>query len=107
MILYGRQAELDILGRELDLATDTKVGRAVFLVGPAGAGKTALVEHFLSQLSQARPEIAIARGRSLQTFDRGEPYFPFLTALHDLSAEREVKGLPREKLGALIRKIAP
>ena len=107
MAFVGREAELDTLAREIALAVELSVGRSVFLFGPPGAGKTALVTELLERTARERPELAIARGRCLQSFGSGDPYLPFVNALEDLADESTQGSVQKETLSSLLTELAP
>jgi tetratricopeptide (TPR) repeat protein len=107
MKFVGREAELDLLAREAALALEISSGRAVFLEGSPGAGKTSLVAEFLERIAAERPDLAIARGRCLQTFGSADPYLPFVEALKDLSDTNTSGAVNRETLSELLTELAP
>jgi tetratricopeptide (TPR) repeat protein len=107
MTFVGREAELDLLAREVTLAMEISSGRSLFVEGPPGAGKTALVAKFLEHIARERPDLAIARGRCLQTFGSADPYLPFVDALKDLSDDRTAGFVQREALSDLLTELAP
>jgi tetratricopeptide (TPR) repeat protein len=90
-------------GRALDRST----GRCLFVDGPAGAGKTALVGALVEHLASERPDLRVARGRCLQSFGGAEPYLPFVEALTDISNEDSSDGVQREAISRLLTEIAP
>jgi tetratricopeptide (TPR) repeat protein len=106
MPFFGREDELELLHRQVAWM-DVPLGRALFVDGPAGSGKSALVTEFLTRLAEQRPEISIARGRCLQTFGSGDPYLPFVAALKDLSDDRTPGFVHREALSGLLTELAP
>jgi predicted ATPase/DNA-binding winged helix-turn-helix (wHTH) protein len=55
--------------------------QAIFVTGGAGIGKTALVDAFLRQHSQA---VTIARGQCVEALGRKEEYYPLMEALAHL-----------------------
>ena len=83
MAIVGRQGELDRLAGHLARCFDGSAGRAIFIEGPAGVGKTTLITALVERVLAARPDVAIARGRCVQSFESGEPYLPFIEALRD------------------------
>jgi len=107
MFFVGREPELDLLMREVALAVEISAGRAVFVEGAPGAGKSALVGEFLARLTVLRPEIAIARGRCLQTYGSADPYLPFIEAIRDLSDDEATGSLRSETVSELLAELAP
>lgn len=107
MVFVGREAELDLLMREVVLAVETSSGRSVFVAGLPGAGKSTLVGEFLDRLGSERPGLAIARGRCLQTFGAADPYLPFVDALRDLADEDTQGFIRRETMAEMITELAP
>jgi tetratricopeptide (TPR) repeat protein len=107
MTFVGREAELDLLSREVALALEISSGRAVFVEGAPGAGKTSLVTEFLGRIARERPEIAIARGRCLQTFGSADPYLPFIEAIRDLSDDDATGSIKGETVAQLLAELAP
>jgi len=107
MLFVGREAELDLLDREMALALQIPAGRAIFVEGSAGTGKSALVAEFLARTAAQRPEVAIARGRCLQTFGSADPYLPFVEAIRDLSDDETTGSIKSEKVSELLAELAP
>ncbi|MDD2762331.1 MAG: AAA family ATPase, partial [Methylomonas sp.] len=70
----------------------------LFVSGEAGIGKTALLEHFLSHMTNLT---ATGRGRCVEQFGQSEPYLPLLEALNELCRRQGQKAL------AALAKIAP
>jgi tetratricopeptide (TPR) repeat protein len=103
----GRERELDLLMREAVLALETASGRSLFVSGLPGAGKSTLVTEFLKRLLEERPELAIARGRCLQTFGAADPYLPFIEAIQDLSDDDATGSIRSETVGELLAELAP
>jgi tetratricopeptide (TPR) repeat protein len=107
MTFVGREAELDLLEREVALALGISSGRTVFVEGTSGAGKTSLVTEFLARTTAQRPELAIARGRCLQTFGSADPYLPFVEAVRDLSDDDATGSIKGETVAQLLAELAP
>ncbi|GGF32151.1 hypothetical protein GCM10011611_42880 [Aliidongia dinghuensis] len=61
--------------------------QVVFITGEPGIGKTALVQHFLTQ-ALSRHDLAVAQGHCIEGFAGVEPYYPVLEALGDLCRGR-------------------
>src|SRR5262249_57378171 len=76
--VVGREAELDQLEQALDRARRGTRG-AIFISGPAGIGKTTLVDAFLENV-QAVGDAYVARGQSVERYGAGEAYLPVLEA---------------------------
>ena len=82
----GRERELVELWTHLEEALAWK-GRACFVVGQAGSGKTALVRHFLHQALAADPNLVVATGTCNAQTGIGDPYLTFREALAMLTVE--------------------
>jgi predicted ATPase/DNA-binding winged helix-turn-helix (wHTH) protein len=93
--LSGRRIRDDFVGRTRELERLTAAlhraeggdRQVVLLAGEAGAGKTTLVEMFLSS-SVASPW-RVARGQCVEHRGSGEPYMPLLDALARLCRESD------------------
>jgi DNA-binding winged helix-turn-helix (wHTH) protein/predicted ATPase len=96
--LVGRDGEIELLEERLARALrgDRQV---VFVTGEAGAGKTALVEHFVTGVAR-RQTVAITGSQCLEQFGSAEAYMPVLEAVSRLVREREAVRL-------LLRRYAP
>jgi predicted ATPase/DNA-binding winged helix-turn-helix (wHTH) protein len=82
--LVGREAELARLAAELRMIDEGR-RRVVLMTGEPGIGKTALVDAFCAQVSQAQPVI-VARGQCVEGIAASEPYYPVTEALRQLCA---------------------
>jgi tetratricopeptide (TPR) repeat protein len=88
--IVGRETELGQLRQILQSAFQGK-GRAVFVSGEAGAGKTSLVNEFLKK---ARKDgVIILSGRCLS--NAAVPYFPFFEAFNSFFDSQESKTGPK------------
>jgi DNA-binding winged helix-turn-helix (wHTH) protein/type II secretory pathway predicted ATPase ExeA len=99
----GRTKEMQALAARLAMA-HTGERQIVFLTGPAGIGKTAMVETFLESLrvrETARP-VWIARGQCVEQHGAREAYMPVLEGL-----ERLVRRPDAGRMRALLRRVAP
>jgi predicted ATPase len=76
--LIGREHELERLQVFLNSAIEGK-GKIVFISGPAGTGKTRLVNEFVNNAKQKR-EITVLSGWCLS--NAANPYFPFIEAFN-------------------------
>jgi DNA-binding winged helix-turn-helix (wHTH) protein/predicted ATPase len=82
----GRTRDLQKLATTLARAHAGK-RQVVFITGPAGIGKTALVENFLNSpaVRQARAPVWIGRGVCIEQHGVREAYMPVLAALERLT----------------------
>ena len=94
-VSVGREREKSELAR---LHSEVIAGRGTFIgvSGEAGAGKTTLVEDFLSDLAAADINVLIGRGRCSERLESTGAYLPLLEALESLvrtgpSVERIVR----------------
>ena len=85
--------------RELEGAlcdTESDRQQLMFIVGEAGAGKTALLDQFLARCAST-PHILVARSSCIEGYGGSEPYYPVLEALSQLckgpDGEDVVQGL--------------
>jgi tetratricopeptide (TPR) repeat protein len=107
MALVGRHSELNFLERKVALAVELSSGGCIFVVGPTGSGKTALVSDLLDRVAALWPGVAIGRGRCLQTFGSADPYLPFVNALADLTDESTPGFVRKETVSELLTELAP
>src|SRR5262245_29707852 len=80
--LVGRETVLVELRRCLAIALRGQ-RQVVFVIGEPGIGKTSLVDVFQREAAK-RPEVAVARGQSLEGFGGKEPYYPVFEAIGQL-----------------------
>ena len=93
-LFVGRETELGRLDRALDAALDGR-GRAVFVVGEPGSGKTALVHAFCRRSMDRHRELAVAVGKCNAMVGVGDPYLPFIEILAMLAGDVESRQLGR------------
>jgi ATP/maltotriose-dependent transcriptional regulator MalT len=93
-IFVGRAAELDRLGRALELAMERRPTTRL-VGGDAGIGKTRLIGEFVAAARSSGAHVLV--GDCLQLGETGLPYAPFVAALRPL-----VRSVPRERLDTLI-----
>ncbi len=90
--LIGRQAELAALHAQLDRCRSGE-RPTIFVSGETGIGKTAVIDAFCADLSNAA-RLRIARGQSLEGFGGKEPFYPVREALNGLnSADEKARAL--------------
>ncbi len=103
-------AEPEVVGREAELAVlETALAKAhsgrpqvIFVTGEAGAGKTTLIDRFLSRLRSDAAAL-VAHGQCIETSGQHEPYLPLLQTMERL-ARREDPALP---VTDILRRCAP
>jgi len=99
----GRTKELQQLAT---LFAKARAGerQVVFITGPAGIGKTALVEAFLDSptVREAAGPVWIARGLCVEQHGPREAYMPVIDALERLARRPDA-----DRLAALLRRVAP
>jgi len=95
-LFVGRHRDLESLHEALRAARD---GRAscVYVHGPSGIGKTALVQQFLNQVA-GREDALVLRGRCHE--HESVPYKALDGVIDDVS--RHLASLPRPAIGALV-----
>ncbi len=99
----GRAAEMRRLADALARACAGE-RQIVFVTGPAGVGKTTLVEAFLESpaMHRAAPTAWIARGVCVEQHGPREPYMPVLQALGRLARRPDAA-----RLVEILRRVAP
>lgn len=97
----GRAAELQRLTEYLAAARRGE-RQMVFVSGPAGVGKTALIETFLRGPAVAQPGTVVATGLCIAQHGEHEAYLPVLEAV-----ERLARGPEAARIAALLRIQAP
>jgi len=99
----GRAKELQRLA---GLLAQARAGerQLVFVTGPAGIGKTALVEAFVDSAAvrESAAPIWIARGVCVEQHGPREAYMPVIDALERLARRSDA-----DRLAALLRRVAP
>ena len=94
-VFVGRETELRHLGKLLDTAA---VGKAqvVFIVGEAGAGKSALVSEFVRRAEAADPKLISSIGECNAQTGIADPYLPFRQVLTALTSGNEEEKKSKE-----------
>ena len=89
--LVGRARELEVLERELERAANDHACRLLTLLGPAGVGKSRLVEELIARVGG---RTTVVRGRCLH-YGEGITYWPLVEVLLQLGVDPEaVLALP-------------
>ena len=91
-ILVGREQELDLLRRFLELASEGQ-GKTVFISAEAGVGKTRLLQEFINSEKRNKNTVVLS-GWCL--FNAGVPYFPIIEAFSNYYAALGEKGEEEE-----------
>ncbi len=86
----ARERELARLNEFLDLALSGQ-GRAIFVTGEAGTGKTALAREFAWRAERAHGDLIVASGNCNAYTGVGDPYLPFREVLSLLTGDVEAK----------------
>jgi tetratricopeptide (TPR) repeat protein len=102
----GRTQELQRLERRFDEALGGS-GGVLFVSGEAGAGKSALTEHFLIQAALQAPAARVISAGCSEQYGAAEPYQPFVDAFRDLLAGGEQPAAGKKSFGELARQLAP
>jgi predicted ATPase len=89
-VFVAREQELTQLDRLLDLALAGQ-GRAAFVTGEAGSGKTTLVQEFARRAQHDRADLVVASGNCNAYTGIGDPYLPFREILGLLTGDVEAK----------------
>lgn len=99
----GRDEEIETLTRLLARAHDAE-RQMVFITGPAGVGKTTLIEGFAESpaIRQSTTPVWFARGTCIEQHGPREAYLPVLKALDRLARRPD-----SERLLELLRRVAP
>ena len=82
----GRKAQLAALEEHLAAALEGD-GRAVFVAGESGLGKTALLKEFARRAQNQHSELTVAVGVCTALFGVADPYLPFTDILDMLTGE--------------------
>jgi class 3 adenylate cyclase/tetratricopeptide (TPR) repeat protein len=98
--LVGRGRQSRALADALARTTQDGRGRLVTVLGPAGMGKTRLVEHFLAGLGQ---DVQVLRGRCV-SYGRGITFWPIVQVLRQAAGliGQETREATEKALLALI-----
>ena len=87
----GRHGEVDTVAAWFQQAAQG-ARQLAFVSGPAGVGKTTVVELWLARLA-AESGVRIAWGHCVEHVGEGEPYLPLLEVLGDLSRGPQPRGV--------------
>lgn len=85
-LFVDRTEELTQLEAHLAAAL-TGQGRALFVVGDAGEGKSALIREFVQRAHEAHPTLLVAGGHCSSHRGVGDPFLPFREILAQLTCD--------------------
>ena len=85
-LFVGHEHELAQLDHFLDMAL-ANGGQAVFVIGEAGSGKTALVQEFTRRAEERHERLIVASGNCNAYTGLGDPYLPFREILGRLTGD--------------------
>ena len=86
----ARESELRQLDGYLHQALNGH-GRAIFVTGEAGQGKTALIQAFAQRAQDACPDLVVGGGNCNAYTGLGDPYLPFREILAMLTADIDTR----------------
>jgi tetratricopeptide (TPR) repeat protein len=89
-VFVAREQELAQLHTFLSRALEAQ-GRACFVIGQAGSGKTTLVTEFARQAQEMYPDLAVAVGQSDAHTGIGDAHLPFREVLGQLTGDVDSK----------------
>lgn len=87
-IMVARESELEKMNEFLEQALAGQ-GRAVFITGEAGSGKTSLIQEFTRRAQETNSELIVASGNCNAYTGIGDPYLPFREILELLTGDVE------------------
>ena len=106
MPFVGRETELCQLHEALDSVANTKKPKFVLIQGDYGVGKTALVRHFLVQVSAQNPSFLIGKAKcAMETELNG--LVPFTQLFKDLTEQGTQRRVVLGSLFEFIKEVAP
>ncbi|HUG41343.1 MAG TPA: AAA family ATPase, partial [Longimicrobiales bacterium] len=105
-VFVGRERELAQLRRRLGEA-DAGRGRAIFITGEPGAGKSSLVARVLEEASALTPTFRFVSATCSEQYGAGEPYQPFVEAFRSLVAPDERSTSKWQNLRDIAAEVAP
>jgi len=86
---FGRKEELSQLSHWLEESISNNQGKAAFIIGEPGSGKTYLLKEFAQQTLKKHPGLLLFWGQCNAYTGKGDPYFPFITMIKMLAGDFE------------------
>ena len=108
-LFVRREEQLSHLHACLDLALSGQ-GRADFICGSAGSGKTALMDEFARQAMETKQDLVVANGECSSFSGFGDPYLPFRGIFAMLTGDVQTRwsaGAIRLSQARRLREITP
>ena len=98
--MVGRDRELQLLRLAFDRAVDDRSSHLATILGPAGVGKSRLIEEFLASLPG---DVAVLRGRCLP-YGEGITFWPLVEVVHQAAGiiAEDPPGVAGDKLRAVV-----
>jgi predicted ATPase/class 3 adenylate cyclase len=98
--MVGRDRELQLLRLAFDRAVDDRSSHLATILGPAGVGKSRLIEEFLALLPD---DVAVLRGRCLP-YGEGITFWPLVEVVHQAAGiiAEDPPGVAGGKLRAVV-----
>jgi DNA-binding SARP family transcriptional activator/predicted ATPase len=103
-VFVARDRELGQLDAHLEAALAGQ-GRAVFVTGDAGSGKTALIQAFTRRAQQAHRDLVAATGNCNAHTGIGDPYLPFREILDLLTGNVQARWAAGALTGEYARRL--
>jgi len=87
-VFVTREKEFQQLDKFLDQVIDNQ-GKAIFVTGETGSGKTTFINEFIFRVQAQHPELIVAHGNCDAQTGIGDPYLPFREILNLLTGDIE------------------
>jgi class 3 adenylate cyclase/tetratricopeptide (TPR) repeat protein len=98
--MVGRERERQLLQLAFERAVEDRTSHLVTVLGPAGVGKSRLIEEFLASLPE---DVAVLRGRCLP-YGEGITFWPVTEVIHQAAGitADDAQGVAADKLRAVV-----
>jgi tetratricopeptide (TPR) repeat protein len=98
--MVGRDRERQLLQLAFERAVDDRASHLATILGPAGVGKSRLIEEFLASLPD---DVAVLRGRCLP-YGEGITFWPLVEVVHQAAGiiAEDPPGVAEDKLRAVV-----
>ncbi len=105
-LFVGREVELRQLHQALESVIAAKRPKFILVQGDYGVGKTALVRHFLREVSNRDPSVLIGQAKG-DTKTEGGGYVPFIQLFKELAKQGIRRRIVAGKLLEFAREVVP